>query len=333
MKKRFLVIAMASTLTAVLLPQAASAQTPAPMPTGAWPNKPIKLIVQFAPGGTTDIIARTMSARLSQELGQPVVVENRPGAAGALGSDAVAKAAPDGYTIGMATVTSHAVNPAVFSKLPYDVMRDLSPITRLVAVPNVMVINPNLGVNTMAQMVALAKSKPGKVSYGSAGQGSEANLMGELFNVTAQVQLLHVPYRGSAPAIQDAMGGTIDAVFDNLPSSLPFIQSGKLKALAVASNKRLALLPDVPTFAEVGLTPVNESSWFGLVAPAKTPADIINRIQAAAAKILAMPEVRTTMANLGSEPVGNTPEEFTAQLRSELVKFKRVADGANIKLD
>ncbi len=329
MKKRLLVLSMAIIATAAHLPQLASAQTPVP----AWPNKPIKLIVQFAPGGTTDIIARTMSARLSQELGQPVVVENRPGAAGALGSDAVAKAAPDGYTIGMATVTSHAVNPAVFSKLPYDVMRDLAPITRLVSVPNVMVINPTLGVNTVAQMVALAKSRPGKVSYGSAGQGSEANLMGELFNVTAQVQLLHVPYRGSAPAIQDAMGGTIDVVFDNLPSSLPFIQSGKLKALAVASNKRLALLPDVPTFAEVGLTPVNESSWFGLVAPAKTPADIVLRIQSAAAKILAMPEVRTTMANLGSEPVGNTPEEFTAQLRSELVKFKRVADGANIKLD
>ena len=221
----------------------------------------------------------------------------------------------------------------MFTKLPYDVLRDLVPITRLVAVPNVMVINPNLGVSTMAQMVVLAKSKPGKVGYDSAGQVSEANLMGELFNATAQVQLLHVPYRGSAQAIQDAMDGTIDAVFDNLPSSLPFIQSGKLKALAVASTKRLALLPDVPTFAEVGLAPVNESSWFGPVAPAKTPADIVLRIQAAAAKILAMPEVHTTLANLGSEPVGNTPEEFTAQLRSELVKFKRVADGADIKLD
>jgi tripartite-type tricarboxylate transporter receptor subunit TctC len=317
------------TLLAALTLFAASSQSLAQ----TWPQKPIKIIVQFPPGGTTDIIARTMSSRLTQELGQTVVVENRPGASGAIGSDAVAKAAPDGYTLGMATVTTHAVNPAVFSKLPYDVMRDLAPITRLVAVPNVMTVSPNLQVTTMAQMVAIAKAKPGKVSYGSAGLGSEANLMGELFNVTAQVQLLHVPYKGSAPALQDAMGGQIDAVFDNLPSSLGFIQSGRLKALAVASSKRLAILPDVPTFAEVGLAPVNESSWFGLVAPAKTPADVINRIQAACAKILAMPDVRATLANLGGEPVGNSPDEFAEQLRSELTKFKRLADAANIKLD
>jgi tripartite-type tricarboxylate transporter receptor subunit TctC len=317
------------TLLAALTLFAASSQSLAQ----TWPQKSIKIIVQFPPGGTTDIIARTMSSRLTQELGQTVVVENRPGASGAIGSDAVAKAAPDGYTLGMATVTTHAVNPAVFSKLPYDVMRDLAPITRLVAVPNVMTVSPNLQVTTMAQMVAIAKAKPGKVSYGSAGLGSEANLMGELFNVTAQVQLLHVPYKGSAPALQDAMGGQIDAVFDNLPSSLGFIQSGRLKALAVASSKRLAILPDVPTFAEVGLAPVNESSWFGLVAPAKTPADVINRIQAACAKILAMPDVRATLANLGGEPVGNSPDEFAEQLRSELAKFKRLADAAHIKLD
>ena len=318
-------ILLAAVLTAFAMPMTGIAQT--------WPSRPIKLIVPFAPGGTTDIIARVMSDHLTRELGQPVIVENRAGAAGAIGSDAVAKAAPDGYTIGMATVTTHAVNPAVFSKLPYDVMRDLAPITRLVSVPNVLTVNPALGVNSMAQMIALTKSNPRKVSYGSAGQGSEANLMGELFNRSAQVTLLHVPYRGSAPALQDAIAGQIDAVFDNLPSSMPFIQSGKLRALAVASPKRLSVLPDVPTFAEVGLVPVNDTSWFGLIAPAKTPPEIINRIQAASAKVLAQSDVRATIAKLGGEPVGNRPDEFSAQLRVELEKFKRLAELSGIKLD
>jgi tripartite-type tricarboxylate transporter receptor subunit TctC len=321
MKKFLLAVAVA----AFALPFAATADT--------WPSRPIKLIVPFAPGGTTDIIARTMADRLTRELGQPVVVDNRAGASGAIGSDAVARAAPDGYTIGMATVTTHAVNPAVFSKLSYDVVRDLAPITRLVSVPNVMTVSPAAGVSTMAQMVAAAKAKPGKMSYGSPGRGSEANLMGELFNKSAQVSLLHVPYKGSAPALQDAMAGQIDVVFDNLPSSLPFIQGGKLRALAVASPKRIALLPDVPTFAEVGLAPVNDTSWFGMVAPAKTPLEIVNRIQAASAKVLAQPEVRATIEKLGGEPVGNKPEEFAAQLRSELDKFKRLADTSGIKLD
>lgn len=325
------------TITRRLL-MAAAAACPLAIPlTGfaqAWPSRPIKLIVPFPPGGTTDIVARTMSERLSQELGQPVVVDNRPGAAGAIGSDAVAKAAPDGYTIGMATVTTHAVNPAVFSKLPYDVLRDLAPITRLVAVPNVMTVSPALKVETMSQFLSLVRAQPaGKFTYGSAGQGSEANLMGELFNQSAQVKLLHIPYRGSAPALQDAMGGQVDAVFDNLPSSLPFIKSGKLRALAVASPKRIALLPDVPTFAEVGLTPVNDTSWFGLIAPAKTPPDVIARIRDASTKVLGQSEVRAALAKLGGEPVGNRPDEFSAQLHADLEKFKKLADTSGIKLD
>jgi tripartite-type tricarboxylate transporter receptor subunit TctC len=318
-------ILIAAALTAFSLPGLVSAQT--------WPNRPIRLIVPFSAGGTTDIIARVVSEGLTRELGQPVIVDNRPGATGAIGSDAVAKAAPDGYTIGMATVTTHAVNPAVFAKLPYDVMRDLSPITRLVSVPNVMVVRPSLQAATMVQLTALAKAQPGKITYGSPGTGSEANMMGELFNHTAQVKLNHIPYRGSAPALQDAMGGQIDVVFDNLPSSLPFVQTGKLQALAVASPKRLSILPDVPTFAEVGLTPVNDASWFGLVAPAKTPADIVNRIQVASAKVLMQPDVVERIAKLGGEPVANRPGEFAEQLRAELGKFKRLADSAGIKLD
>ncbi|MGO4391176.1 Bug family tripartite tricarboxylate transporter substrate binding protein [Variovorax sp. M-6] len=321
MRKLLLSVAAAG----LLAPLASLAQS--------WPTRPIKLIVPFAPGGTTDIIARTMADRLSRELGQPVVVDNRAGASGAIGSDAVAKAAPDGYTIGMATVTTHAVNPAVFGKLSYNVLRDLAPITRLVSVPNVMTVGPGAGVSSMPQLVAAARAKPEKLTYGSPGAGSEANLMGELFNQSAQVKLLHVPYKGSAPALQDAMAGQIDVVFDNLPSSLPFIQGGKLKAMAVAAPKRIALLPDVPTFAEAGLAPVNDTSWFGLVAPAKTPPEIVNRIQAASAKVLATADVRATIEKLGGEPVGNRPDEFAAELRGELAKFKQLADTSGIRLD
>jgi tripartite-type tricarboxylate transporter receptor subunit TctC len=300
----------------------------------AWPSRPIKIVVQFSPGGTTDIIARTMADRLAQELGQPVIVDNRPGASGSIGSDAVAKAAPDGYTIGMATVTTHSINPAVFKKLPYDVMRDLAPITRLVSVPNVLAVSAALPVKSMPELIAMAKAKPtGTVTYGSAGLGSEGNLMGELFNQSAGVKLLHIPYKGSAPAIQEAMGGQIDMVFDNLPSSLPFIQSGKLRALAVASPQRVSVLPDVPTFAEAGLAPVNSSSWFGLIAPAKTPKAVIDRIHAASVKVLAQPEVRTAIAKLGGEPVGNRPDEFTVQIVADLDKFKRLADSSGVRLD
>jgi len=298
-----------------------------------WPSRPIKLIVPFAPGGTTDLIARAMADRLTRELGQAVVVDNRAGASGAIGSDAVAKALPDGYTLGMATVTTHAVNPAVFSKLQYKVLRDLAPVTQLVSVPNVMTVSPNLGVTTMAQLLSNEKSRTGKLTYGSPGPGSEANLMGELFNQSAKTNILHVPYRGSGPALQDAMAGQIDAVFDNLPSSLPFIQSGKLRALAVAAPKRIPQLPDVPTFEEVGLKAVNDSSWFGLVAPAKTPVDIVHKLQEASAKVLAMPDMVTTLEKFAGVPVGSKPDAFKRLLEAELKKFEVLADTSGIKLE
>ena len=298
-----------------------------------WPSKPIKLVVPFAPGGTTDLIARAMADRLTRELGQPVVVDNKAGASGAIGSDFVAKAAPDGYTIGMATVTTHAVNPAVFPKLAYNVLRDLAPVTQLVSVPNVMTVSPRLGVTTMAQFLAREKEQSGKLTYGSPGPGSEANLMGELFNQSAGAHVLHVPYRGSGPALQDAMAGQIDAVFDNLPSSLPFIQTDKLRALAVAAPRRIPQLPDVPTFAEVGLKPVNDSSWFGLVAPARTPADVVARLQAASAKVLAQPEMVATMDKFAGVAVGSKPEVFRVLLENELAKFKALADAGNIRLE
>jgi tripartite-type tricarboxylate transporter receptor subunit TctC len=316
---------LATLVLALATPVAALAQS--------WPSRPIKLIVPFSAGGTTDIVARTVADRLGRELGQPVVVDNRAGAAGAIGSDLVAKAAPDGYTIGMATVTTHAVNPAVFKKLAYDVLRDLAPVTQLVAVPNIMTVRPAPELADMAKFVAVAKAAPGKLSYGSPGPGSEANLMGELFNHSAGVKLMHVPYKGAAPALQDAMAGQIDVVFDNLPSSLPFVQGGKLRALAVAAPQRIPQLPNVPTFAEVGLSSVNDTSWFGLVAPAKTPADIVRRIQEASAKVLAQPDVQQTLDKFGGVAVGSKPEAFTALLRSELAKFKQLADTSGIQLD
>ncbi|QHI97732.1 ABC transporter substrate-binding protein [Xylophilus rhododendri] len=312
---------------------AATAASPAWAQTDAWPARPIKLVVPFAPGGTTDLIARAMADRLTRELGQPVIVDNKAGASGAIGSDFVAKALPDGYTIGMATVTTHAVNPAVFPKLSYNVLRDLAPVTQLVSVPNVMTVSPNLGVSTMAQFLAREKEQSGKLTYGSPGPGSEANLMGELFNQSARTHILHVPYRGAGPALQDAMAGQIDAVFDNLPSSLPFIQTDKLRALAVAAPKRIPQLPAVPTFEEVGLKPVNDSSWFGLVAPAKTPAAIVDRLQAASARVLATPDMVATMEKFAGTGVGSRPEAFRALLESELKKFKTLADAGNIRLE
>ena len=323
MRKLFLALA----LTATVLPSFAQSD--------AWPSRPVKLIVPFAPGGTTDLIARLLADRLSRELGQSVVVDNRTGASGAIGSDAVAKAAPDGYTIGMATVTTHAVNPAVFPKLQYDVLRDLAPVTQLVAVPNVMTVSSKLQVQSMAQFLSLARDrdKGANLTYGSPGAGSEANLMGELFKQSAQVGLLHVPYRGSAPALQDAIAGQIDAVFDNLPSSLPFIQAGSLKALAIAAPRRIPQLPDVPTFTEVGLKAVNDSSWFGLVAPGKTPPSIVAKLQVASSRVLATPEARTVLEKFAGVPVGSTPEEFRALVESELKKFRVLADTSGIKLE
>ena len=329
MNKTFLRRTLAAVATAV----AAATVLPALAQTDAWPARPIKLVVPFAPGGTTDLIARAMADRLTRELGQPVVVDNKAGASGAIGSDFVAKAAPDGYTIGMATVTTHAVNPAVFPKLAYNVLRDLAPVTQLVSVPNVLTVSPKLGVTDMAQFLAREKEQSGKLTYGSPGPGSEANLMGELFNQAARTRLLHVPYRGAGPALQDAMAGQIDAVFDNLPSSLPFIQTDKLRALAVAAPRRIPQLPAVPTFEEVGLKPVNDSSWFGLVAPAKTPADIVNKLQAASARVLASADMVATMDKFAGVGVGSKPEVFKALLESELRKFKALADAGNIRLE
>ncbi|MCD0504818.1 Bug family tripartite tricarboxylate transporter substrate binding protein [Bordetella petrii] len=298
----------------------------------AYPSRPIKLVVPFPPGGTTDVLARTIADPLGKLLKQTVVVENRSGAAGRIGSEYVIRSEPDGYTLGIATVSSHAVTPVVYDNISYDVTRDLVPITRLASVPNVLTIGPSVPATDMKSFIALLKSKPGHYTYGSAGAGSEANMMGELFKLSTGTEMMHVPYRGSSPALQDALGGQIAAVFDNLPSSLPFILNGDLKALAVAYPQRLEALPDVPTFAEAGVPEVNDASWFGLVAPKGTPPEIVQRIYEATRDVLAMPDVKQRMAGFSAVPVGNPPAEFAAELKAEIDKQRKTAERAHINL-
>ena len=297
-----------------------------------YPSRPIKLVVPFPHGGTTDVLARTIADPLGKLLKQTVVVENRNGAAGRIGSEYVIRAVPDGYTLGIATVSSHAVTPVVYDNISYDVTRDLAPITKLASVPNVLTIGPSVPASDMASFVKLLKSKPNVYTYGSAGAGSEANMMGELFKLSTGTEMMHVPYRGSSPALQDALGGQIAAVFDNLPSSLPFIRSGDLKALAVAYPQRIEALPDVPTFAETGIPDVNDASWFGLVAPRDTPPAVVQQLYQAVAQVLAMPDVKEKLAGFSAVPVGNPPAEFAAQLKAEIDKQRATAQRANISL-
>ena len=299
---------------------------------GAYPNKPIRLIVPFAAGGTTDIVARIVANGLSQELGQTVVVENRGGGGGAIGAEALVKSPNDGYTLGIATVSTMGTNPATNAKTPYDPIKDFTPITNLVNVPNVMTINPQVPAKNMKEFIALLKANPGKYSYASAGTGSISHLDGELFKSVTKTNMVHIPYRGSGPALNDTLAGQVTAQFDNLPSSMPHIQGGKLRALAIASPQRLPALPDVPTFAEEGLPEVNNVAWYGIVGPAGTPPAVVKRIHDAAVKALQIPAVRDRLIESGSLIDGNTPEQYAAQIVKELALRKRIAKEQNIQL-
>ncbi|MEM5274264.1 tripartite tricarboxylate transporter substrate binding protein BugE [Cupriavidus taiwanensis] len=299
----------------------------------SYPAKPIRLIVPFAAGGTTDIVARAVSDGLGRELGQPVVVENRGGGGGAIGADALAKSAPDGYTLGIATVSTMATNPATNPKNPYDPLKDFAPITNLVNVPNVLTVNPKVPAKSLKEFVAMLKANPGKYSYASAGKGSISHLDGELFKDITQTDMVHIPYRGSGPALNDTLAGQVNAQFDNLPSSMPHIQAGKLRALAVAAPKRVEGLPDVPTFAEAGMKDMNNMAWYGLVAPAGTPAAIITRVHDAAVKALQDPNVKRRLADSGAYTDGNTPAQYAAQIKRELDLRKKIARDQNITLE
>ena len=305
--------------------------------TGAWgqayPAKPIRLVVPFPAGGTTDILARAVGQKLTEAWGQPVVVDNRPGAGGNIGAELVAKAAPDGYTLLMGTVGTHAINASLYAKMPYDHIKDFAPVILVAGVPNVLVVNPAVPVNSVQELIAYAKANPGRLNFASSGSGTSIHLSGELFKVMAGVQMTHIPYKGSAPALQDLIGGQVQLMFDNLPSALPQIKGGKLRALAVTSATRAAALPDVPTVAEAGLPGFEASSWFGVLAPAGTPVAIIARLNAEIAKWLASPEAREKLASQGANAAGGSPEDFAKHIAAETAKWQKVVKESGAKVD
>ncbi|AZG09915.1 tripartite tricarboxylate transporter substrate binding protein BugE [Pigmentiphaga sp. H8] len=299
----------------------------------SYPNKPVRVIVPFAPGGSTDIIARLVGERMGRELGQPFVIENRGGGGGAIGASEAARAAPDGYTLSIATVSTMAINPACNPKLGYDPLKDFQPVTNFAHTANVLAVNPKVPANDFKSFLELAKKEPGKFSFATSGTCSINHFLGELFQLGTGAKIVHIPYRGSGPAIADVVGGQVQMLFDNLPSSMPNIQAGKLKALAVAWDKRVDGLPDVPTFKELGLPLMNDPAWYGLLAPAGTPADIVNKLRDAAVKVLSDPQVKDTLAKQGAAAVGNTPAEFRTEIEKELNKAKDVVKKQNIKLE
>jgi tripartite-type tricarboxylate transporter receptor subunit TctC len=318
----------ANTLVALALAAFASAAN-----AQAWPSKPIKWIVPFAPGGTTDILARTISEKLSQALGQPVIVENKPGAGGGVGAEFTAKAPPDGYTIMGGTISTHAINASLYKNLPYDPVKDFAPITLIVRLPNLLVVHPDVPAKNVAELIALMKANPAKYTFASSGNGTSQHLSGELFKAMAGVDMQHIPYKGSPPALQDVVGGQVTMTFDNITTAWPLAKAGKLRALAVTTAKRSSIAPDVPTLAESGLAGYEVGSWQGAFAPAGTPPEIVKRLNAEMVKIINMPDVKEKLVGLGAEPVANTSEEFGALVKAEIVKWADVVKKSGARVD
>ncbi len=321
MQRRHLLVALAATSA---LPALSFAQE----------GKPLRIVVPFPPGGATDIAGRALQEPLQRLLGQPVVIDNRAGAGGSIGMAEVARAPGDGLTFGVATLSTHGVNPAVYAKLPYDPVKDFVGVTEIVKAPGVIVINPQvLPVKDFADLVKYLKANPGKISYASPGNGTIGHMWGELFKSSTGTAMVHIPYRGAGPAINDVLAGQVPVYFDQVASSLPHVKAGKLKALAVSWPEQLDVLPGVPTYAELGYPQANEPSWFGLVAPASTPAAQVLRVQQAVAAALKEPAVRDRLAGQGLYPSGTTPAQFSQQIVREIEKMKKVAAYAKIKIE
>jgi tripartite-type tricarboxylate transporter receptor subunit TctC len=298
-----------------------------------WPSKPIKYIVPFAPGGTTDILARMVAPKLAEALGQPVVVENKPGQAGSIGAAELARAAPDGYTIGGGTISSHAINVSLYSKLPYDPLRDFSPITMLATLPNMLIVHPSIPASNVQELIAFLKANPNKHSFGSAGNGTSQHMSGELFKTMAGVEMQHIPYKGSGPMIPDLLAGTISMSFENMTTAYPPVKAGRLRALAVTSAKRSFVAPEVPTMAEAGLAGYDISSWQALFAPAGVPKAIVDRLYTETAKALKAPDITSRLQDLGLDGGGMPPQELASLIRSEIPKLGKVVRDSGAKVD
>ena len=312
-------------LLALFLATNATAQT--------WPVKPVKIVVPFSPGGFADSGARAISDKLAARLGQSVVIENRVGASGNIGAEAVAKSAPDGYTLLLGFDGTMVINPHVFAKIPFDTLRDFAPVTKLGDAPSLVVAHPSVPANDLRELIALAKAKPGSLSYGTSGTGNTPHLVGEMLNLRAGTDFQHIPYKGGAQAIADAVGGQIPLVFTAIASAQGFLRAGKLKALGVTSTARVAALPETPTFIESGLPDFVVNSWIGILAPAKTPRPIVERLQRDIAAVLKDPDVQARYAVLGNEPVGNTPDEYAAQIKTDLAQWGVIVKRAGIRIE
>jgi tripartite-type tricarboxylate transporter receptor subunit TctC len=303
------------------------------MAADAYPAKPIRFVVAFPPGGGTDIIARSIAQKLSERLAQQVLVDNRSGAGGNIGTDIVAKSAPDGYTILMGSAGPLAINASLFAKMPFDPIRDLAPVTLAASTPNVLVVHPSVPARTLKELIALARARPGEINFASSGHGTPAHLAGELFNSMAGVKMIHVPYKGAAPALADLLGGQVQIMFSTMPPALPHVRGGKLLALAVTSLKRSPATPALPTVDEAALSGFEANTWHGVVVPAGTPGSIIARLSRDIIAILHLPDVVERLSAQGAEPVGSTPEEFGAYIKSETVKWAKVVRDSGAKAE
>ncbi len=321
---RMILLALSALLTAI---------TALPLHAQGYPARPVRMIVPYPPGGGNDTLGRLFAAKLGERMGQPFVVENRPGAGAMIGTEAAAKSPPDGYTILLSSIATHALSPNLYARVPYDPVRDFAPVTLLGIAPTVLVVPADLPARSLQEFIAAAKAKPGALAYASGGNGTPPHINAEVFKSVAGIDLLHVAYKGGGPALVDLMAGRVQAMLDTAASAMPHVRSGKLRALALSAPKRSAELPDLPTFAEGGLPRYESNAWYSMHAPAATPPEIVRRLNAELIAILKDPEILARFKQLATDPVGNSPEEFAAFVRSELDKYARIIKAAGIKLD